>query len=796
MMFQHKQLVFMMLILIVSSATAAKKMRRPVKPAKTFPRTNVTPSPAPLIVSTSSSTAAPIPVTDNIAEESYQSMSVVAPSGAAIEGELPKPLAAAMNGDVSESKSEKPTISPVGMIEEECDPDMIGFEIITGYVLSAPSKLLDTMPGILMLTDCLEACQLNESCSAVNYETGLCVLFKSNADKLPGSLSRSQFPVFTIYAQKSCLGVRPCSKAWCIDRVQSHRLVDHIKSSHTVYSRRDCLELCLGETEFTCRSANYYHHSGLCEMSDMDRITLTGSSHFEPYEGSDYLENNCAEEPSKLCEFKRISGKILKTVDSVYQDINSIEECRDLCLNSPYRCHSYDFNDTGDMVCRLSHHSRATLTDVLDPYLDVPEAATYELSSCYNVSIECKAGEMITKIRTSKLFNGKVYAKGSPKSCSFNVNNSLEFDFRMGYNDLECNVRQSAYGRYMNDIVIQHHDKIVTSSDLGLAVSCQYDLTNKTVSNDVDLGVTGEIESSLSEEIIIESPNVIMKITSRDGSDMKRIAEVGDPLALRFEIVEQNSPYEIFVRELVAMDGTDNAEITLIDANGCPTDHYIMGAIQKHSGNRKVLLSQFDAFKFPSSEVVQFRALVTPCIPRCEPVICDNEDIASGELKSLVSFGRRRRSVNATEFTTSRRSKRDVSHKPADDNILLVQSIQITDKFGFNQEDDNTFGDADAKEKIYAAVAGDEVFGCLNGYGLIIASAMFLLAQLTVIAIWKKVQKRNKKETYLYNHHQAHPNTPSNFAPNMVYGQPCGSPSDTLGKLYDSGMSGRYGQQF
>lgn len=300
------------------------------------------------------------------------------------------------------------------------------------------------------------------------------------------------------------------------------------------------------------------------------------------------------------------------------------------------------------MVCRLSHHSRATLTDVNDPYLDVPEAATYELSSCYNVSIECKAGEMITKIRTSKLFDGKVYAKGAPKSCSLDVKNALDFDFRMGYNDLECNVKQSAYGRYVNDIVIQHHDMIVTSADLGLAVSCQYDLTNKTVSNDVDLGVTGDIEPSMSEEIFVDSPNVIMKITSRDGNDIKRSAEVGDPLALKFEIMDQESPYEIFVRELVALDGTDNAEITLIDANGCPTDQFIMGPIYKTSFNRKVLLTHFDAFKFPSSEVVQFRALVTPCMPRCEPVQCEQEDIGSGELKSLVSYGRKRRSVNVT----------------------------------------------------------------------------------------------------------------------------------------------------
>lgn len=85
------------------------------------------------------------------------------------------------------------------------------------------------------------------------------------------------------------------------------------------------------------RSANYYRDSGLCELSDMDRITLPGANNVEAYDGADYLENNCAEEPNKLCEFKRISGKILKTVDSVYQDIASIDECRELCLNSPYR---------------------------------------------------------------------------------------------------------------------------------------------------------------------------------------------------------------------------------------------------------------------------------------------------------------------------------------------------------------------------------------------------------------------------------------------------------------------------
>lgn len=254
---------------------------------------------------------------------------------------------------------------------------------------------------------------------------------------------------------------------------------------------------------------------------------------------------------------------------------------------------------------------------------------------------------MLAKIRTSKLFDGKVYAKGAPKSCAVDVKNALEFELQMPYQDIECNVRQNGLGRYMNDVVIQHHDTIVTSSDLGLAVTCQYDLTNKTVSNEVDLGITGDIEPALSEEVIVDSPNVVMKITARDGADQMRSAEVGDPLTLHFEILDKNSPYEMLVRELVAMDGSDNAEITLIDARGCPTDHFIMGPIYKSLESGKILLSQFDAFKFPSSEVVQFRALVTPCMPTCEPVQCDQEDL-SGGLRSIISYGRKRRSINVT----------------------------------------------------------------------------------------------------------------------------------------------------
>lgn len=81
-----------------------------------------------------------------------------------------------------------------------------------------------------------------------------------------------------------------------------------------------------------CRSANFNNASGECGLSDMDRITLSGSGAFQRAGADagkkndatgaaaddvvvdmdyDYLENNCVDEPSKMCDFRRVSVRIL-----------------------------------------------------------------------------------------------------------------------------------------------------------------------------------------------------------------------------------------------------------------------------------------------------------------------------------------------------------------------------------------------------------------------------------------------------------------------------------------------------
>lgn len=67
-----------------------------------------------------------------------------------------------------------------------CPVEDATFELITGWMYSAPQDILETRAGTLQLAECVEACKQNLSCQAVNFETGLCVLFKSQVGDKSG----------------------------------------------------------------------------------------------------------------------------------------------------------------------------------------------------------------------------------------------------------------------------------------------------------------------------------------------------------------------------------------------------------------------------------------------------------------------------------------------------------------------------------------------------------------------------------------------------------------------------------
>lgn len=107
------------------------------------------------------------------------------------------------------------------------------------------------------------------------------------------------------------------------------------------------------------------------------------------------------------------------------------------------------------------------------------------------MTILCKSREMVARVRTSKVFDGKIYAKSKPNLCVNDISSSLEFEINMRYHDVDCDVKEASPGHFSSDIVIQHHDRIVTTKDLGLSIHCKYDLSNRSITNNVNLAVDG-----------------------------------------------------------------------------------------------------------------------------------------------------------------------------------------------------------------------------------------------------------------------------------------------------------------
>merc|ERR1711994_1207127 len=316
-----------------------------------------------------------------------------------------------------------------------------------------------------------------------------------------------------------------------------------------------------------------------------------------------------------------------------------------------------------------------------------------------------------------------------------------------------------------NEVIIQHHDSIVTSADLGLQLSCEYDMTNKSVSNEVDLAITGEISPTLFEESVVDSPNVVMRVADENGQDTKT-AVVGDPLKMTWEILDQDSPYEIFIRDLVAMDGSTDTELLLIDENGCPTDSSIMGEVYRSEKSNRISLSNFDAFRFPTSEVVQFRAMITPCLPKCEPVVCDVLDY-TGQNKSVMSsyvdlMTRKRRAVKPEE-------------------MLVVQSLKIVDRYGKKEAEKKSSKENsgfDFLDEDLLSGAGIVEPECLDKTSMISGAVIFLAAQLVIVILFAMIWRRNQRN--------------SSKGLDLLEGSTAGtSRADSLSYLYESGFARR-----
>ncbi|GFY48777.1 uncharacterized protein TNIN_209281 [Trichonephila inaurata madagascariensis] len=114
----------------------------------------------------------------------------------------------------------------------------------------------------------------------------------------------------------------------------------------------------------------------------------------------------------------------------------SIEDCRQQCYDTKeFICRSVTF-DRRFKTCGLSHHTRKSAPPESITRSDSHELL--EISTCFQVSVDCRQDIMMANVKSNALFKGKVYAKGKPMTCSTDISNSVEFSLPISLNSPEC----------------------------------------------------------------------------------------------------------------------------------------------------------------------------------------------------------------------------------------------------------------------------------------------------------------------------------------------------------------------
>lgn len=116
------------------------------------------------------------------------------------------------------------------------------------------------------------------------------------------------------------------------------------------------------------------------------------------------------------------------------------------------------------------------------------------------------------------------------------------------------------------------------------------------------------------------------------------------------------------------------------------------------------------------------------------------------------------------------------------DDMLLVQTIQITDKFGFEKQRGGNRTGLDS-ETVFVE-SGSRPSVCMDAGALALAAAAFLLAQAAAAAAWALTRRRRRA---------------AEKAAALPHGMPPQQPAsraDSMCKLYDTGFRGAHHRHF
>ena len=135
------------------------------------------------------------------------------------------------------------------------------------------------------------------------------------------------------------------ARLWIIERVVDSFLDGFVEKEVTnVNGKDECSKLCIFETQFVCRSADYDQQSRLCRLSKEDRRTQPQAMRHVPNSQRQYLENQCATPGPSSCVYETRKNVGIISMDAL-KFAQTAQDCQMKCnQETTFNCRSYSFH--------------------------------------------------------------------------------------------------------------------------------------------------------------------------------------------------------------------------------------------------------------------------------------------------------------------------------------------------------------------------------------------------------------------------------------------------------------------
>ncbi|XP_053976905.1 uncharacterized protein LOC128890108 isoform X2 [Hylaeus anthracinus] len=554
-------------------------------------------------------------------------------------------------------------VAPTGLRETCSDAVWEKIGGVRPESVGSHSLLFSSVNSNGITKPCFDKCErVNCTAFVVDFARSACYSVETEDDELIPEANSTFYHRVCVKVPVSCKQRR----LWQVERNAGAVFIDsgafHLPRSMT---RNQCYEKCI-EIGRSCKSAQFRTTKplstddaiGRCTLSLLERGTRPQAYRASMYR-DEYLRDQCRNVSKReYCSYAEIRNATLPFSDVALSKLNE-KQCERRCDLSVdgFVCRGYTLdNSSGESVCLL--HSEDTIGLGVSSLITVANAVYREREPCLDLRVQCNDTIMTVELRTSDAFFGRIYTNGYAETCGVQghgLNRTIltlplpradqlrEIMPQCGLNPaFSIDDQNRTRPLVWTTVVVQFNPIVQRLGDQAVRVGCSLndheppEPRNITVHSSFSFLDPNAGVPPISSTIVnasSQAPKVTMRILDENSKDAV-VTHVGQKLTVKIQLNPPNGPYDIVAGHLVASSASGDASLLLLNEFGCPGDLATFPPLSKDPHDGRSLITTFNAFKFPGSQLVRFNVVVRFCLDECMPTTC---------VTGQVSYGRRKR---------------------------------------------------------------------------------------------------------------------------------------------------------